>query len=80
MSDTPIFDNLLRETGFAMREGEAYGRDKSPPRRKMTLVDAYGDEVVWTGKRWYDPKTSDGDLQTQEAWPPSEGLWREVKK
>jgi hypothetical protein len=59
--------------------------DEVPPPsgRSMELVDPTGTVVRWTGKRWYDPLNSDGSLQTQEAWPPSDlsdGPWRVLEQ
>lgn len=62
-----------------------YDAEHSPPSGQfLRLVSTYDDVVYWNGKRWWCPKTSDGSLQTQEAWPPdpadygSEVEWRWV--
>lgn len=56
--------------------------DEEPPLgERIHLMCADGHRLVWTGKRWYDLAESDGSLQTQEAWPPSDygdGPWFEV--
>lgn len=50
----------------------------------MRLVSTYEDVVYWDGKRWWDPRESNGSLQTREAWPPDpadyggECVWRWV--
>lgn len=80
MSDTPIFDDLLAETQFLAQSGVVYGEGATPPRRKMTLVNYLGQEITWNGKRWWNPETDDGSLQTQECWPPHDygaNGWRE---
>lgn len=47
--------------------------DEPPLGKRLHLVDPLGQRVVWTGKRWYDPEESDGEMQCQEAWPPDYG-------
>lgn len=51
-------------------------RESPPVGERIDLWDPYGFNIVWTGKRWYDPQDSDGSPQTHEAWPPDgDGPW-----
>lgn len=80
MSDTPIFDDMVAQIEFLAPPGAVYGEGNEPPPRKMTLVNYLGQELVWNGKRWYDPEDGDGSLQTQDCWPPYDYgpvAWRE---
>lgn len=82
MSETPIFDRLLVEQTFRHRSGPLYTEDNKPPAgQAMTLENPDGQRLRWTGKRWYNPETCDGSLQTQDCWPPYDYgpvLWREM--
>jgi hypothetical protein len=58
-------------------------RAAPPFGRPLVLENDRHERVLWTGKRWYDPSASNGDLQSQEAWPPDpyvygSGPWHAV--
>lgn len=81
MSDMPIFDRLLAEQVFASGPGPYFTEDDEPP-HPMTIENVDGVRLRWNGKRWWNPETCDGSLQTQECWPPYDYgpvMWREVE-
>lgn len=84
MSDTPMYDRLAAEFVFANLPGRVYTEDEGPPLGEpMTLENVDGDRIRWNGKRWYNPETCDGSLQTQECWPPYDYgpvMWREAEQ
>jgi hypothetical protein len=86
MSDTPIFDNLSRQTEFDNRPGPWYDDEHDPPEdRSMLMEDYTGTRIYWSGKRWCEDgyqNAKDGG-QMFEAWPPYDlggpgNRWREV--
>lgn len=57
-----------------------FDHDHPPPYgESLVLFSPAGDVVAWNGKRWYDPRETDGSLQTQDCWPPPDGgPWYDV--
>ena len=84
VSDTPVFDQLMRELAFSQKPGRFFTEDREPPHdEQLILENVHNQRIYWSGKRWCEDgyQNSESGGQMFDAWPPyayGPVLWREV--